>query len=100
MKDKDLYGHDLKIKKLPSPEECQRWCQETKDCEMFVYATKTFGRDAQKNDCYLKKKMPKELTELKGTIAGPKFCPISDEGLFCFRKVKDIHFRIFMYLFK
>ena len=46
LKDKDLYGHDLKIKKLPSPEECQRWCQETKECEMFVYATKTFGTDA------------------------------------------------------
>lgn len=93
VRDADFDGHDLGSKKLPNPEECQKWCQETKECDMFVYATKAFNVKAKQSFCYLKNNMAKRLSRLeestkpkKGLIAGPKFCQIYDEGEPLFRK--------------
>ena len=49
---------------------------------MFVYSTAAFNEEDDQNICYLKNKMASELTIQKGKIAGPKFCPIYDEGNF------------------
>ena len=67
-------------KKLLGPEECQKWCQETKECEMFVYATESFHVESKKKYCYLKHNMADKLTTLKGLLAGPKYCQIYDQG--------------------
>ena len=58
---------------------------------MFVYSTKEFNKVAQQNLCYLKKKMASKLTFKKGKIAGPKFCPIYDEGNFVVVEVIICH---------
>ena len=67
---------------MQNPEECQQWCQETKECEFFVYKTKAFSVKAQQNYCYLKKNMADKLTTRKGLIGGPKFCQINEDGMF------------------
>ena len=99
------YNYDDWIsKKLPSPEACQKWCQGTKECEMFVYGTKDFSDKvqllkgskesmeslwAQQSVCYLMKNYQvidrlttSQLTtnyRLSRLVAGPKFCPIYGE---------------------
>ena len=65
--------------------ECDDWCKETKECEMFVYDTTTFNYDVLKSICYLKKNMADKLqiTKTKDRVfAGPKYCPIYEEGTF------------------
>ena len=71
----------LAEKKLPNPEECQKWCQETKECEMFVYATTEFNKKSQQNDCYLKNGIVDALQGVKGLVTGPRFCPIYGENI-------------------
>ena len=84
IRDKDFPGNNLGDTKLENPEECQKWCQETQECEMFIYATKEFKIKDRQNDCYLKNNMADkyELTAEYGLVAGPKFCH-NDGGNFC-----------------
>ena len=81
VRDGDFSMHDLTSKKLPNPEECQKWCQETKECEMFVYATTEFNKKSQQNDCYLKNGIVDALQGVKGLVTGPRFCPIYGENI-------------------
>ena len=79
VKDKDMVGPSFKSEKLPNPEECQKLCQRTKECEMFVYATTTFNSkgsfSSRPGYCHLKEgiSIPSFKTAY-GVIAGPKFC--------------------------
>ena len=67
-------------KKLLNLEDCQKWCQDVPECEMFVYSTTAFNKEDEPNVCYLKNKMASELTTQQMKVAGPKVCPIYDEG--------------------
>ena len=85
LRDANYESHTLKGKELPNQQECQKWCQETEECEVFVY-----GRDFDitKNGltykpkasiCFLKKNVTNILSQKKGLVAGQKFCPIYGE---------------------
>ena len=82
-------------KKLPNPEECQRLCQETKKCEMFVYTTKEFD-SKRKNYCYLinhiSGKMNYKGNNRKKIVLGPKFCPLY-EGMQSVKKLEEVTLR-------
>ena len=88
VRDTAFSSHDLTSKKLPNPEECQKWCQETKKCDMFVYATKEFNTKSQQSVCYLKNAMADRLQVKKGLVTGPKFCPIYGESILLLNSIK------------
>ena len=68
-------GQHFAVKKLQNAEECQQLCQESKGCEMFIFATNQFyGEFYQRSSCYLMKDMAESLSTVVGVIAGPKFC--------------------------
>lgn len=71
---RDFPGQNVKDLQSPNPRECQKWCQRTKECDMFIYATKSFDQEAKSNNCFLKKGMPDRLDTVFGLVAGPKFC--------------------------
>ena len=98
LRDGDYESHALIDKKMANQQECQRWCQETQKCEMFVYAMDVdinryaqyiykyiINRNAQSHglkdksklsNCFLKKNISNVLSKKKGLAAGQKFCPM------------------------
>ena len=77
----------MSTKKLPNSEECQKWCQETKECDMFVYVTEKFNAKSQHSRCYLRNGMTGRLQVKKGLVTGPKFCPIYGESIFLLNSI-------------
>ena len=83
---KDRYFHgDAFITKIkPNAEECQKFCQETKECEMFAYHSKDFALAKKHNKCDLKRFMDGDLNSrsIKGIFSGPKFCSMDPGKIF------------------
>ena len=70
----DYHGGDLDVDKKDTAEDCQLFCQQTKDCEVFTYITNSFKEVSRRRNCYLKNTKSVRKEKLEDVVSGPKFC--------------------------
>ena len=71
-KDYDWMTNIARMEGIESAVACQKLCQQTVGCEKFTYH---YNTETSKN-CWLKNGGGlSTLSDVKGTISGPQFCP-------------------------
>ena len=66
----DYYGNDVASVSASSPNDCQKKCQNNKDCGVWTYSKEKNSRGL---NCWLKRDNNYKVWK-KDRIAGPKYC--------------------------